>query len=96
MRRPKHELGLGATLRTFDGRGTVSADARYVAGNYDSQFFGTFATAQLPDYWKVDLAATYDVTDNLSLNARVDDWPAAGFVDGNLSFHSSLLECDRA
>ena len=23
-------------------------------------------------------------------------WPAAGFVDGNLSFHSLLFECDRA
>lgn len=73
VRRPKHELGLGATLRTFGGRGTLSADARYVAGNYDTQFFGSYATARLPDYWKVDLAATYDVSDNVSLNARVEN-----------------------
>lgn len=73
VRRPKHELGLGATLRLFGGRGTVSADARYVDGNFDSQFFGTFATAELPDYWKVDLAATYDMTDSLRLTARIEN-----------------------
>ena len=73
VRRPRHELGLGATLRTFGGRGTLSADARHVAGNYDTQFFGTFATVKLPDYWKVDVAATYDVTDKLRLNARVEN-----------------------
>lgn len=73
IRRPKHELSLGATLRTFGGRGTVSADARYVAGNFDSQFFGAYQTAKLPDYWTTDLAATYAVTDNLELNARVEN-----------------------
>ncbi|OWU85634.1 TonB-dependent receptor [Oceanicola sp. 22II-s10i] len=73
LRRPKHALTMGATLRTMGGRGTVSADARYIAGNYDTQNFGTFATAKLPDYWTVDLAATYDVTPNLMLNARVEN-----------------------
>ncbi|MGR3569037.1 MAG: TonB-dependent receptor plug domain-containing protein [Pseudooceanicola nanhaiensis] len=71
--RPMHELGLGTTWRSADGRGTISADARYVAGNYDPQFFGSYATAELPDYWKVDVAATYAVTDALMLNARVEN-----------------------
>lgn len=70
VRRPKHELGLGATLRTFGGRGTVSADARYVSGNYDT--FGG-VRSKLPAFWKVDLAATYQVADNVKLNARVEN-----------------------
>ncbi|MGI3168289.1 TonB-dependent receptor plug domain-containing protein [Pseudooceanicola sp. C21-150M6] len=73
IRRPRHELGLGATLRSFGGRGTVSADARFVSGNYDSQFFGSYATAQLPDYWKVDVAATYRISSNVQVNARVEN-----------------------
>ncbi len=38
-------------------------------------------------YWHVSSALQ---------DAIVEIWPAAGFVDGNLSFHSSLRECDRA
>jgi len=70
VRRPKHELGLGATLLAFDGRGTLTADARYVAGNFDT-FNGV--RSRLPDFWKVDLAATYAVTDTLRLTARVEN-----------------------
>lgn len=71
--RPRHTLGLGATLRTFGGRGTVSADARYVAASFDNQYFGSYGTAELPDYWKVDLAASYAVTDAVRLTARVEN-----------------------
>ena len=73
VRRPKHELAIGATLTTFGGRGTLSADARYVAGNFDTQYFGSYATAQLPDYWAVDVAASYEVNANLRLTARVEN-----------------------
>lgn len=71
VRRPRHELALGATLDTFGGRGTVSADLRHVSGNFDTQFFGSFATAELPAYTTVDVAARYELTDTLTLNGRV-------------------------
>lgn len=71
IRRPEHELLLSATLDTFNGRGSVTADIRHVAGNWDSQFFGSFATAELPDYTTVDVAAQYELTDNVLLTGRV-------------------------
>jgi len=71
IRRPRHELSLGATVETFGGRGTVSADLRHVSANYDTQFFGTFATAKLRAYTTVDLAADYDLTDRVTLTGRV-------------------------
>ena len=70
-RRPKHELLLSATVDVLGGRGSVTGDVRYVADNYDAQYFGTYATAKLPDYVTVDLAAQYDLTDNLVLTGRV-------------------------
>jgi len=71
IRRPEHELLLSATLDTFNGRGSVTADIRHVAGNWDTQFFGSFATAELPDYTTVDVAAQYELTDNVVLTGRV-------------------------
>lgn len=71
VRRPHHEFTLGATFDTFGGRGTVSADLRHVSGNFDTQFFGSFGTAELPAYTTVDIAARYELTDTLTLNGRV-------------------------
>lgn len=71
IRRPRHEMALGATLDTFAGRGTVSADVRHVSGNYDTQFWGAFETARLSAYTTVDVAAHYNLTDRLTLNARI-------------------------
>ncbi|MBR9862209.1 MAG: TonB-dependent receptor [Rhodobacteraceae bacterium] len=71
VRRPRHEFALGATLDAFGGRGTVSADIRNLSGNFDSQFFGTFATAELPAYTTVDVATRYKLTDTLTLNGRI-------------------------
>lgn len=71
VRRPRHEFALGATLDTFGGRGTVSADLRHVSGNFDTQFFGAYATAELPAYTTVDVAARYELTDTLTLNGRI-------------------------
>ncbi len=72
-RRPMHELALGATLNAFGGKGSVSADLRHVAGNYDTQFWGTYSTVELPDYTTVNLAARYDLTDRLQLTGRIDN-----------------------
>ncbi|UWR86391.1 TonB-dependent receptor (plasmid) [Phaeobacter inhibens] len=71
IRRPEHELLLSATLDIFNGSGSVTADIRHVAGNWDSQFFGSYATAKLPDYTTVDVAAQYELTDNVVLTGRV-------------------------
>ncbi|ATF18223.1 TonB-dependent receptor plug domain-containing protein [Phaeobacter gallaeciensis] len=71
IRRPEHELLLSATLDIFNGSGSVTADIRHVAGNWDSQFFGTYATAELPDYTTVDVAAQYELTNNVVLTGRV-------------------------
>jgi vitamin B12 transporter len=71
IRRPENELGLGVTLQTFGGRGSITADLRHVAGSFDEQFFGSFTTEKLPDFTTVNLSATYDLTDNLALTGRV-------------------------
>ncbi|MDR6266641.1 TonB-dependent receptor domain-containing protein [Roseobacter sp. N2S] len=71
IRRPKHELTLGATLDTFGGKGSVSADIRHVAGNFDTQYWGAYQTVELPSYTTVNLAAQYQLTDAVSLNGRI-------------------------
>ena len=70
-RRPGHELGLGTTLDTFNGRGTLSADLRHVSGSYDQQFWGPYATEKLPAFPTVNLSANYQLTENLQLTGRV-------------------------
>lgn len=75
-RQPRHRLGLRATGDFAQGRGTVTADLRYVAGNYDEEWFNTAwpdlpATTELPDYVTVNLAAGYDLTQNVRLTGRV-------------------------
>jgi vitamin B12 transporter len=81
LRRPEHELLLGATMATFNGRGSVSADVRHVAGNYDTQFFGGFRTLELPAYTTVNLAARYAIDDTLTLTGRVENLFDADAVD---------------
>lgn len=71
IRRPKHELGLSATLDFADKRGSVTADIRHVAGNWDTQFWGYYPTVKLPDYTTVNLSTTYELTDNVRLAGRV-------------------------
>ncbi|WP_293574196.1 TonB-dependent receptor [Phaeobacter sp.] len=70
-RRPRHELLLGATWRTEDNRGGLTANIHHVAGTFDTQFFGSFATAELPDYTTVDLSADYELRDGLTLTGRI-------------------------
>jgi vitamin B12 transporter len=73
IRRPRHELTLGGTLDAFGGRGSVSADLRHVAGNYDTQFWGSYQTVKLPSSTTVNLAAHYDLTDRVQLTGRVEN-----------------------
>lgn len=71
IRRPRHELGLSATLAVLDGRGSVTADIRHVADNSDTQFWGSYPTEKLPDYTTVNLSAGYDLSEQVRLTARV-------------------------
>lgn len=71
IRRPQHELSLGATMKAFNDRATFNADLRHVAGNADTQFFGSFQTVDLPDFTTVDLSARYAINDNVTLTGRV-------------------------
>ncbi|WP_343328071.1 hypothetical protein [Leisingera sp. MMG026] len=49
----------------------MTTDVRHVAGNWDTQFFGSFATAELPDYTTVNVSAQYDLTDKVVLTGRI-------------------------
>jgi vitamin B12 transporter len=71
VRRPEHELSLGATLAAFNGRGSINADIRRVVGNYGSRFFAPWGTVRLPDYTTVDLAVEYNLSDSVVLTGRV-------------------------
>ena len=74
VRRPRHELSLGATMAAFGGRGSVSADIRHVSGNWDTQFWGwPNPTVELPAYTTLDLAAQYDLNDRVTLVGRVSN-----------------------
>ncbi|WP_435168881.1 TonB-dependent receptor plug domain-containing protein [Falsirhodobacter sp. 1013] len=71
VRRPKHELQLSSTLSFLDDRASATATLRRVAGNYDDQFYGAYARAELPDYTTLDLAAGYNLTNEVRLTGRV-------------------------
>lgn len=70
-RRPRHQLGLNATYLFAEGRGSVSGDVTYVSGNFDAESWGTYAVRELPDYTVVNVAAGYDLTDQVRLTGRV-------------------------
>lgn len=77
IRRPRHELTVNASLQTFSGRGWVSADLRHVRGLADKQYwhdrekYPNGITRDLPGFTTVNLAASYDLTDQARLSARV-------------------------
>ncbi|WP_417254026.1 TonB-dependent receptor plug domain-containing protein [Celeribacter sp.] len=76
VHRPEHELGLAATTDILGGRGAITTDIRHVAGNYDSEWYNTAwpdspEVSKLPTFTTVNLAARYDLTEHVQLNARV-------------------------
>ena len=71
IRRPRHQLGVTARYDLQDGRGWIGADIRHVAGNYDTQGWGSYATGKLPDYTLVNLSGGYDLTESVRATARV-------------------------
>lgn len=81
VRRPRHEMLLSATQEVFGGRGDVTADLRYVGGNFDSQFFGAFGTAELPSYVTADVSAQYALNNRIRLTARITNLFDAEYSD---------------
>ncbi|MDC9700691.1 MAG: TonB-dependent receptor [Alphaproteobacteria bacterium] len=73
IHRPQHELLLSITQQIFCGRGNVTVDLRYVAGNYDSQFFSPFGRAKLSNYMIADMSAQYELNDRIVLTVRVNN-----------------------
>lgn len=77
IRRPRHELAVNASLQTFGGRGWIAADLRHVRDLPDTQYwhdreqYPNGITRDLPDFTTVNLAASYDLTDQARLSARV-------------------------
>lgn len=76
IRRPKHEASANAEWRFLD-RGTLRIDARYVAGNYDSDFRiyvpegAPRRFVKLDNHLVVDVAASWAVTDEIEIFGRV-------------------------
>ena len=81
IRRPRHEVGLSATWAFADGRGQVTGSLRHVSGLYDTKGFGDFATARLSDYTVVNVAAGYDLTDQVRLTGRIVNLFDADYSD---------------
>ena len=81
IRRPEHELGLDATLALADGQGSVTLGLRHVSGNFDTQFWGAFATEELPDYTLVDLSGRWAISENAEVVARIENLTDAAHSD---------------
>jgi vitamin B12 transporter len=73
VRRPLHELKLDGTMGFAAGRGSATLALRHVAGNYDTQFWGSYSTVALPDFTRLDLSARYRLNDRVELVGRIDN-----------------------
>lgn len=76
VRRPRHELGASATLRFLGGRGQVTLDGRFTAGNEDLDYRGPYvpgAQVKLEDYVLVNIAASYAVSDRVEITGGVSN-----------------------
>lgn len=77
VRAPRHQLGLRASQEFAEGRGQASVDIRYVSGTYDMEWFGwdyttpSPANSKLPGFTTVNLAAHYDLNDEIRLHGRI-------------------------
>jgi len=71
VRRPRHELGLGAQWQGEQWH--LAGDVRHVAGNYDNQWWtgGSTTAVKMPEWTTLNLAAGYRVNDNVELTLRV-------------------------
>ncbi len=76
IRRPKHSGHAGVTYGFSEGRGQVTASAKYNGRATDEAFRLPFFTRErvlLDDYWLIALAASYKVQPNVELFGRVEN-----------------------
>ncbi|CAA6603121.1 TonB-dependent receptor plug [Rhodospirillaceae bacterium LM-1] len=73
-RRPRHAFGSNVNYRFFEKRAQVNMSATYQTDFHESR---SSTTTRYPvkngEYFKIDLASSYDVTDNFQLFGRVDN-----------------------
>lgn len=77
VRRPRHQFGIAANYAFLDNRAQVGLDGRYVLGNTDFDFTedggGAPSRVNLDDYVLLNVTASYAVSENVTLQARVDN-----------------------
>ena len=73
VRRPRHMGHVGANIALAEGRGNLNLNASY-NGEQDDLFFPPFpepsTTVILDDYWLVDVAVSWSITDSVDLYGR--------------------------
>lgn len=84
IRRPRHEAGVNIAYAFLNGAAVVSADGRFVAGNFDSDFtaasFGA-ARTRLQDYFLLDVAGSYQMNETVQINLRVENVTDADYEE---------------
>ncbi|AXC49577.1 TonB-dependent receptor [Paracoccus suum] len=80
LRIPRSQIGLGATWTTADGRGSLSADLRHLAGLRDMDQV-RFAPVKLDSFSVIDAAGRWALNDAVALTARVDNLTDSAAVD---------------
>ncbi|MBS3786267.1 MAG: TonB-dependent receptor [Gammaproteobacteria bacterium] len=72
IRRPRNELGMGATWRLPNGDTTLSGNLRHVRGLYDDEFFiGGQTGVRLDDFTVAGFALTHSLNSTFELTARL-------------------------
>lgn len=72
IRRPRNEIGVGATWRLPNGATTLGGNLRYVRGLYDDQFFtGGQTGVRLDNFTVVGFTVGHALNEHLELTARV-------------------------
>lgn len=76
VRRPKHAAGANIAWRFFDDRATIGADVTYNGETQQRSFGGPgFSGPRMAvdDYVKVDLNASFDITENATIFGSVEN-----------------------
>lgn len=73
LRRPKHQASLNINYR-FNDAGNLNAGIRYI-GKREDKDFSSFPVQRvtLPDYYLINIAASYKVLEYLQLTGRIEN-----------------------
>jgi len=73
LRRPKHQIAIGTNYKMIETL-NLNISIRYI-GNREDKDFGAYPVQRvvMPDYLLTNFALCYQLFDNLSLNARVEN-----------------------